>query len=92
MSARLSANAALIALIALSFVSFAGFEYDSNSLIAGAALFVLALIKVNLVFGSFMHLEWGHRPFRQVLLGWTALVLVILCGGLLLLPWETMDV
>jgi len=35
-----------------------------------------------------MHLGWRHRPWRQVLTVWLAVVAVILATGLAVLPWE----
>ena len=76
----------------LTFASYLAFEFQSATLAAGLGLFALAMVKVDLLIGNFMHLRWPHRPFRQVLLGWWLVVLLILAGGVSLLPWETSNV
>ena len=87
MIARLSANAALALLVLLTVGAFIAFEFGRGSLFAGIAVFVIALAKVQVIVADFMHLRWSHRPFRQVITAWSTIVLAILCGGLLLLPW-----
>ena len=92
MTGRLTANGALAILIVLSLAALAAFEFGAASLVTGIGLFLIALVKVNLIITHFMHLRWRHLPFRQVLLGWSLLVLLVLCGGLLLMPWEATSV
>jgi hypothetical protein len=48
--------------------------------IATSAAIVLAAIKIHLVFDHYMELRWRHRPLRQLLAAWLALVTAILLG------------
>lgn len=88
MTRGIGANAAFVLLVALSVASFVLVEEDAMSRAASLAAFAIALAKINFVFGSFMHLHWEHRPWRQVLTAWLLAVALILGGGLLFLPWE----
>jgi hypothetical protein len=88
MTRHLSANTTLVLLALLSIGSVALVEHETASLIAALAAIAIALTKVNLVIGNFMHLHWQHRPWRQVLTGWLIVVAIIFAAGLILLPWE----
>lgn len=88
MTFRINENIALVLLALLSLGSFVLVEEDIMSLAASLAAFAIGLVKINLVFGSFMHLGWRHRPWRQVLTVWLAAVAVILATGLAVLSWE----
>lgn len=89
MTRHLSVNATFALLAILSIGSFLLEEEITATLMTGVAIFAIGLIKINFVFGNFMHLGWEHRPWRQVLTGWLAVVALILAGGLALLPWST---
>ncbi len=88
MTDRFGANTTFILLIVLSIGSFVLIEEGMMSLVASLAAFAIGLTKINFVFGSFMHLHWEHRPWRQVLTAWLLAVAIILGGGLLFLSWE----
>lgn len=53
-------------------------EGNVSAKIAASAAFVLGAFKIHLIFGYFMELEWRHRPVRQILAVWLALVTLFL--------------
>lgn len=88
MTGRLSSTGAMLLLVALTIGAFVAFEFEGASLGAGLAILIIALGKVHIIIQHFMHLSWSHRPFRQVLYVWCAIVLAVVCGGLFLIPWS----
>lgn len=48
--------------------------------LAASLAFVLAAIKIHVVFDQYMELNWRHRPLRQLLAAWLAVVTAILLG------------
>ena len=70
--------------VVLAGASVAGFALGEGGLpgrIAASVAIVLAAGKIHLVFGQYMELRWSHRPLRQMLGAWLAVVTVILLGG-----------
>lgn len=86
MTARFGSTATLIVLAALSAASFLLVETEAASLAVGLVAVAIALAKAALILSRFMHLEWRHRPFAQVLAAWLAAVCLILGAGLYALP------
>jgi heme/copper-type cytochrome/quinol oxidase subunit 4 len=87
MTARFGSTATLLALATLSAASFLLVENEAASLVVGLAAVAIALGKAAFILNRFMHLEWHHRPFAQVLAVWLGAVALILGGGLYALPW-----
>ena len=55
---------------------------DTQAAKLGAtAVILIAAIKINLVIGHFMELNWQPRPYRLVLSGWLLIVTTIIVGG-----------
>lgn len=46
--------------------------------VAATTAFVLAALKINLIFGQFMELAWSHWPVRPLLAGWLTAVTAML--------------
>jgi hypothetical protein len=65
-------------LVAATLLGFALGEGLAPARIAASAGIVLAAIKIHLVFDHYMELRWHHRPLRQALAIWLALVTAIL--------------
>ncbi|WP_374413777.1 cytochrome C oxidase subunit IV family protein [Novosphingobium colocasiae] len=86
---KLSSTAAYGIIAALSISSFALFESQGHTLILALAVFAIALVKIATILNGFMHLEWQHRPFAQVLTGWLVVVGAVLAGGMFALPWNS---
>lgn len=65
-------------LVAATLLGFALAEGLAPARIAASAAIVLAAFKIHLVFDHYMELRWHHRPLRQALTAWLALVTAIL--------------
>lgn len=89
MTRRFSANLALLLLVLLTAGVFVAFEIRPLGLAGGLMIAAVAVAKVRIIIGSYMHLGHDHSPFHQVLLAWCLLVTMILGAGLVLIPWST---
>ncbi|MFM5885359.1 MAG: cytochrome C oxidase subunit IV family protein [Novosphingobium sp.] len=49
--------------------------------LAASLPIVLVAVKIHLVFDHYMELRWQHRPLRQLLAAWLAVVTAILLAG-----------
>jgi Prokaryotic Cytochrome C oxidase subunit IV len=65
-------------LVSATLLGFALVEGLAPARIAASAAIVLAAIKIHLVFDHYMELRWQHKPLRQALAAWLALVTAIL--------------
>jgi Prokaryotic Cytochrome C oxidase subunit IV len=65
-------------LVGATLLGFGMAEGLAPARIAASAAIVLAAIKIHLVFDHYMELRWHHRPLRQALAVWLALVTAIL--------------
>ncbi len=64
-----------------SLLGFLLAEGQAPAKVAATAAILLAAVKIHLVFDHYMELRWQHRPLRQMLAVWLAVVTVILLGG-----------
>ena len=46
--------------------------------VATTCAFLLAALKIHLIFGQYMELNWRHAPLRHLLAGWLTSVTAIL--------------
>lgn len=83
---------AFLALILLTILSYFIAEGSSATLLIGLCAMAIGLVKVQIVISHFMHMEWRHKPFRQVLTAWLLIVAIIFIVGLGALPWERVNV
>ena len=67
-------------LVGASLAGFAMGEGVMPARVAASLAIVLAAVKIHLVFGQYMELRWNHRPLRQMLGVWLAVVTAILLG------------
>lgn len=65
-------------LVFASLIGFVLVEAHAAPRLAASAAIMLAAIKVHIVFGQYMELRWHHRPLRQLLAAWLAIVTAIL--------------
>ena len=86
--ARITGTHALLLLMFLTLGTFAAFELQSATRDLGLAMFVIGMIKVQVIISYFMHLSWSHKPYRQVLHVWCFIVLLFFVVGVISLPWR----
>ena len=72
--ARLSVLPVWLTLIGASVAGFLLAEGGTQARIATTIAILLAAVKIHLVFDHYMELRWRHRPLRQMLAGWLAVV------------------
>jgi len=69
------------ALAGASVLGFAMAEGMTPVRVGATLSVILAAAKIHLVFDQYMELRWHHRPLRQLLTAWLAIVTAILLGG-----------
>tara|TARA_R110000850_G_scaffold87005_2_gene187211 strand:- start:199 stop:474 length:276 start_codon:yes stop_codon:yes gene_type:complete len=72
-------------LVGASIMGFLFGEGMAGARLASIIAVLLAAVKIHLVFGQYMEVQWHHRPLRLLLTLWLAVVTAIILGEYLLI-------